>query len=957
MSVEEYRSFTSTQSSYTAHHPNGRHPYAQHPRHQNRGHMQGVRPRSPFAYPTRLKRPGYRPSSPSLSLNRSIHSNDLDLGNGSRTASPASMYNLSRIPTPWQQVVNRSDPTLRYYPTVPGLPSSRGSTPKPSPSVDSMASSIRLSQQLAVHYPGAWPVTPTITPPPLFYDYSEAFEEQTAPAEETHVHRISVSIVTTPVSPPDEEHFEYWERPQNVESEYFVELPSGSLPAPIVELNVFRSENSRPHSLNGHQHATPNKNEVPKIEPVEIADTSPLDLDKAISPSSTSMPEVKSVSFHAVPFLGVDVASPGSKQQQPSDSSEGQRSQGLSITEPAETKDESHHPQHRDLSPIASVCSVQSSVHGDTLEDSTAPTSGADTADASPEGPPRKPINQPKPAEGPDRPTHARESDTMKTSISMESIRLNYPEIIAPNPERSMVSLSSRERFSRILGLDQGLHELDRMATSSRRQGSIASYVSDLGLDNDERILRCLSPTPTTRNVISEEQEENNSTGLTYSLMDTSEDSDLSVYVKPARKSSSISPRLIQESSRPSTVRESTGWVPPTPSNVRLSHRRIVINAGQTIETKNETVYRPLTIVEDEVQEPSSGSFPKEPLPTDVNVDTVKLSLSIKAFAPPKSSLQSELPFAFTPLIQPSSDDESSADHETNSSLLKCLESQKDEFETTPPGSDKDVERVSTASPDASRPWNLDASYPWDDDAPPQLDVVMPLREGESLLRAEKVPRFRLRIQRASSSIASKLTKKKSSSEDTTSSVIASSIDLLKSASFRRVQHPRPSIGPGDCNSSHDIIGTSSMQTRFIESFEQPSLISPISLMAPSPSLDVRSFFSDDSSQGRPKGSIRKRFSHFRARNSRANSVDQAPGSDRGILPSAFGLSRPSGRSSRQSQTNSAPPHQELSPGPLRWTIFARLRLWFSRREDDIRHWKRKKSPAHADGPQLYTGV
>ncbi len=191
------------------------------------------------------------------------------------------------------------------------------------------------------------------------------------------------------------------------------------------------------------------------------------------------------------------------------------------------------------------------------------------------------------------------------------------------------------------------------------------------------------------------------------------------------------------------------------------------------------------------------------------------------------------------------------------------------------------------------------------------------------------------------------------------SSVIASSVDLLKSASFRRAQKSRPSIGPGDCNSSHDIIRTSPLQTRFIESFEQPSLVSPItSLMPPSPALDVQSFFSDDSSQGRPKGSLRKRFSDFRTRNSRANSVDHAPGYDRGNLTSTFGLSRASGRSSRQSQTTTVVPSPGFQTRRLQWTIFTRLRSWFSRRGHDIRQWKQKRSGvARADDPQLYAGV
>ena len=119
--MADYRTYSMTQSSHITHSLSNRHPYV------HNGRFQNVRPISPFAYPTRLKRPGYRPSSPALSLSRSMHSSDPDRGQSSRTASPASIYNFNRIPTSWQQAVNRSDPMLPYYPPMQRETSSKGS--------------------------------------------------------------------------------------------------------------------------------------------------------------------------------------------------------------------------------------------------------------------------------------------------------------------------------------------------------------------------------------------------------------------------------------------------------------------------------------------------------------------------------------------------------------------------------------------------------------------------------------------------------------------------------------------------------------------------------------------------------------------------------------------------------------------------------------------------------------
>jgi hypothetical protein len=61
----DYRSYSMTQTSYSAYTLSNHRSYASL-RSQPDGSGLLQRPRSPFAYPTRLKRPGFRPSSPAL---------------------------------------------------------------------------------------------------------------------------------------------------------------------------------------------------------------------------------------------------------------------------------------------------------------------------------------------------------------------------------------------------------------------------------------------------------------------------------------------------------------------------------------------------------------------------------------------------------------------------------------------------------------------------------------------------------------------------------------------------------------------------------------------------------------------------------------------------------------------------------------------------------------------------
>ncbi|KAK2626654.1 hypothetical protein QTJ16_003829 [Diplocarpon rosae] len=176
----DYRSYSMTQTSYSSYTLSNHRSYASL-RSQADGSNLVQRPRSPFAYPARLKRPGFRPSSPALT--------DGGLIDYSRRAE------IERIPQPLRPEANRSTPSLLSQ----SSPHRRSSSPlaslrngssshdwarrvgpasvntSPARSTFSLASTVNLCANVQ---PRSTATTPGKVPPPspLYYDYTEDFE-------------------------------------------------------------------------------------------------------------------------------------------------------------------------------------------------------------------------------------------------------------------------------------------------------------------------------------------------------------------------------------------------------------------------------------------------------------------------------------------------------------------------------------------------------------------------------------------------------------------------------------------------------------------------------------------------------------------------------------------------------------------------------------------------------------
>lgn len=176
-------------------------------------------------------------------------------------------------------------------------------------------------------------------------------------------------------------------------------------------------------------------------------------------------------------------------------------------------------------------------------------------------------------------------------------------------------------------------------------------------------------------------------------------------------------------------------------------------------------------------------------------------------------------------------------------------------------------------SPANSRPWNLDESYPWyGQQSTIRLSSLRSMIPG-----AQRGPKFKLRVTRASTSPSGTIR----INPDARSSLdLRSPKDLFTSSSnlsgiFRQVSRQFSSrkssavleIAPGNGSQAPFMVLASTQSNG--NHGDNPDLLGPQSspkAAYPTSPTEVRSFFSEDSSQIRGHNSLRKRISNLRAR-------------------------------------------------------------------------------------------
>ncbi len=941
---DDYRSYSMTQSSYISHSLIQRKPHANDSRQPPRdGYF--VRPRSPFAYPTRLKRPGYRPSSPALSSG-----SGLDRGPSSRTTSPVPMHTPHRMPSPWQQSANRSDPPLRYYPSPPGAGpmrlqspppwSSQPPTPQPRPSLRSAASLSRLPRSSGSAN-GPWIPAQASTQSPLFYDYTEEFED-----EYSFPHRsMSTTNLTEPPIPEDDLNLRFKLNGHPCTS-MPVELPVQGLP-----LATGPSFSNLP-SVDGLLRPRSGRNNL--IEPAKktggtVPSVSVMDFDNCdhAAPGKSQQKGNEANSTSDIPILETTaqhlVVAPLSPKKVPNNPPE-----GLSDDASSSSID----------SVFSAKASPQKEKHDGT--DSTLPTVTTLALDKARSETPVKKFHRA-------ISINSQRSSSPRPLFESRSTP-DHTEIFSPTPERSMKSPSSRDRFSKILSIDDGLFALDQSAEISQkgdsRSGKVGRFKSKVPSPQPSlQLQESLASSNAIEHSIEEEPGSKDEHGFTNGLLqmfgkprpDSDHDLDSSSSVSQAMK------------------RANRDWPMPfimkrTPAAGRSTWASSVRSESPSSNTvpQTEMGHGEAAAARERDLNLSSSAFESSLPHTDKELPALpEAKHSMVAIAPPAESVPTGLPCAFAPLVRRRSEDDSVSEAPIHLPPQEdgTISDLKDSFGLEPK---RLSDRISTASPANSRPWNLDASYPWSDQ-PPELEVTMPKPAEEPTPTSDRFPRFKLRIHRTSSStVGTGKTSKARHSLDDSSSSRRNTHDPIQATLLRRKLKAKLSAGPDQINSSHDIIGSSPIQTRFVEAFEDPSRVtsavnSPtITLLPPSPGHEVQSFFSDDSSQMLPRGSFRKRFSDFRARNTKSTSVDENRGIDRGLLSSPFGRSRASGRSSRQSHATGGATSCGSHRINTRWKVIEKLRSWWRRNEARFHDWSRTKRQTDASrgaSAEPYEGV
>ena len=1012
-SIEDYRSYSMTKSSNTNHGPTTHHPHTNGV-HGGPGGSHNMRPRSPFAYPTRLKRPGYRPSSPALSeLNKQNRSQtSLHRRPSFRTNSPSSLH-TNGGPSPWRKGVNRSEPLLRYYPQFaspisgrapsPSPMSSRPTTPKGSPSLRSIASSTKGLQATTN---GSWinPQSPNNSP--IFYDYTEAFDERGA-EQQDYSQYVSTSMGTLVEHPMlDTGTTTCYELDSSPETTSHTEVTSEhGFPNPktLATGNRFDQTTSQfeMNDRSSTQALQKDLSEVPELPEGDISNAAievvpvdhgdgPLDQESQYPFPEQASPSMASAEHSKQPSV-----------------QETHRENLIQADNTADLSQVSESPV-RHKSPI--VDSNNAAHLAPKLrfewEDSSPRHSIAKSNTASPPSPGRFAAADVEFGEGPvGRDGQSTQSVRASSFEDHSGNELTVTEIISPTPERSLTSPTNISRFSKILSINDDLLDLDELANRIKGKDRADSPMHGI-MDSRARVAR-IEP-PWRKRSVQLRDVATRQNAADYALVEASDSEDepeltqglRQTFCKPDNRpmdSRSRSPPIILPSQlvhrgypgplrirRSPAVRRSTSgvckvrdpavtYLDQDPASPDGSSRRQTL----VVEPKQSSPFQMSTGQDLEPpRKPSieermtSGIRPLPPPLPPPNKELPSLPVeppALVSLSPPVELHQSILPFSFTPLFQKRSEDETALAAELEA-LASCSldegEGVHDDKETAAlgPVTSPNPDRISIASSPDSRPWNLDASYPWSDQQP-KLEVALPEPAEDQRRSTVSLPQFRFKVQRASSTTqgTGKLIKYPHFS-DTSSSLFASSHDVLQSTASRRMRSPALSVMPGQINSSHDIIRSSPNQTRFVESFETQS--PRITLVPPSPGFEARSFFSDDSSQVHYKGVFRKRFSALRKRRSRGASADEPRGYDRGLLSSALGRSGFSGRSSRQSEntanTTGASSHVSQARRARR-NLVNKLRSWWQRGEDRVREWRWRRRYNGAIGrsvsADLYAGV
>ncbi|KAL8715952.1 MAG: hypothetical protein Q9220_000619 [cf. Caloplaca sp. 1 TL-2023] len=855
--------------------------------------LSGPRPRSPYAYQSRPRHAGYPPWSPPYS---DINKSDSALHTG--VHGPYSVRTISPMSTSsvLNQGFNRSDPSFGYRQAAlfsrrhdgnRSPPYLRGVPLRSSP-LASHRSSMTQKSRLFKSSGSNSPSETTSSQAPLFYDYSEPFECESF----QHTAQRSSLFMARQVPQSDGSSEGYQTDVTNTSNTFAQYSTSSSESKPITPERSNTAE-KRPSPLRflsrvlKQTSAEHNKARVGTMsdfkesdKPItkECAQATTPSQPQAKTPPSGNMSSSKETTLDRLqPTENMLRYPPSTYNPAPKVMKSAIETLRLSSSSSGSQYSTSAHSR-QDQSPGKSVVQAPSMAYEWQPKSLSVSLNRVETMH-----------------EG----TEVTEPQQRAASLDAR-LRPEPCEILAPLPARSVSSRGSRDRFSRILSMGEDLDKRGIFAYSvpnKKAPMTIQQYLRDKKThspSDKSSTTKELPPLPVdARRVLDK--------GKGREVDEPNYSSKLSGVRREALNNDAL-PLIGLERLIMLHGLEQPG-IPKRYSSVS---RNSQLDMPGPSESERGSIQSPKPGAEDQARRIALMSrnsslfqaITKElpSLPTDKMV----------VLPPPECLSPLELPCSFTPLMAEERLDTAVANIEDTPAPepeVKQENIRKDQQTPTRGMILKShAEGSANASPASTRPWNLDASYPWTG-TPPKLEVGIPTVIENTGAKIEDAPRFKFRLYRSSFlGTGGKLTKNRPPNIEL----------MLSSAADAQV---------------------SSAQSHLPDSTGNAYSKAPnIALMPLSPGfhIEAQSFFSDDSSLKRRKGSLRKRLSQIRGMAIRTTSSEDIHGSDRGTATSALGglLSRKG--SSKQNSTNSA----DISPSKSsKWRMFDKIKLWFHRNE------------------------
>ncbi|KAL8940536.1 MAG: hypothetical protein Q9216_002753 [Gyalolechia sp. 2 TL-2023] len=881
----------------------------------------GPRPRSPYAYPSRLRRPGYRPSSPGYSeinVSDSALFASVQRTYSTRTESPNSA--MRKGAQAWDHSFNQSDPLLRYYPALAlsrrhdrhrSPPFLRRAALRSSPLASHRSSPIGKPRALKASNSGSSGER-AASPAPLFYDYSEAFEKESF----RHTAQRS-SMFESRHIPQSDGSSEGYQADVTNTSSTSTKCSGSSTKSKAISPKQTGVAGKRPSPLRFVPRILKQQAVEHNKASVDIGTGSSASSDIIINPSDdatltkdllkTEIPSVKAYELLAAEAGMTD------------------RFDGCSVAQcdlqrPPSTYD----PAPKVIKTAAVTMRLSSSSSGSQYSLST-------------HSRPDPNIDSPT-LKAPDV-IYERQPKALSVSFDrLETIRRGIPggepqlraasldthgrsepfQIFSPVPERSMSSRDSRDRFSRILSIGEDSCQRDLFAsTLSNKKApmTIQQYLRDRKVPVHKAKAsptKELPPLPDDPPSVS-------SKGKEKEIEESRIDHDTGQHLlcprqTPIDGSETYSISGVERVTTPSDFRPL--GIPPRFSSISRDSLLALPESSRSIREST------LSQKQNEEQNRRFAMTPRNSSLFQTLKDLPPLPKEhITSMLPLREPSPPGLPCLLTPLISEEQLGSTLTDLKGNSnaqsSQQKAVTGMDSSLEKQTPPRTTAVgyrpEQGLNESPASVRPWNLDASYPWAG-TPPKLEVSLPQPTEEAAPQAERFPRFKFNVHR--------------------SSILGTSGKLLKPRPANIKVFPAPDTG-------RQIIA---VHARFANGLDRTKDIPPrIALLPPSPGLQIeaQSFFSDDSSQRRRKGSLRRRFSQMKGA-IRTGSSDDIRASERANVSSALGLSRGSKGSSKRS---SIAPQDNAPQKITKWGMFQKIKSWFLRKEEKIKKWSSKFGP------------